>query len=88
MSTKAKLSKEAAQKADEILAFHGYSSLDELVENLINNEYEKIKSGDSKEEMADKLTGLGYISWHLTIEKSIKNKWYIKLTILSPVFSM
>jgi hypothetical protein len=62
MSTKAKLSKEAAQKADEILAFHGYSSLDELVENLINNEYEKIKSGDSKEEMADKLTGLGYIS--------------------------
>lgn len=62
MSKKAKLSKEAAQKADEILAFHGYSSLDELVENLINNEYDKIKSGDSKEEMADKLTGLGYIS--------------------------
>jgi hypothetical protein len=62
MSKKAKLSSEAVQKADEILAFHGYSSLDELVENLINNEYEKIKSGDSKEEMADKLTGLGYIS--------------------------
>lgn len=62
MAKKVKLSKEAEQKADEILAFHGYSSMDELVENLINNEYEKIKSGDDKEEMADKLTGLGYIS--------------------------
>ncbi len=62
MAKKVKLSKEAEQKADEILAFHGYSSMDELVENLIANEYEKIKSGDDKEEMADKLTGLGYIS--------------------------
>jgi len=62
MAKKVKLSKEAEQKADEILAFHGYSSMDELVENLINNEYEKIKSGDDKEEMADRLTGLGYIS--------------------------
>ena len=60
---KAKLSKEAAEKADEIIAFHGYSSLEELIENLINNEYEKIKSGDSdKEEQAEALTGLGYIS--------------------------
>jgi hypothetical protein len=62
MSTKVKLSKEADQKAEAIIAFHGYSSLDELVENLINNEYEKIKSEDNKEELADKLTGLGYIS--------------------------
>ncbi|MCP4152451.1 MAG: hypothetical protein GY757_32230 [bacterium] len=62
MAKKAKLSKEGIQKAEEILAFHGYSSLDELVENLINNEYEKIKSGDTKEEMAEKLSGLGYIS--------------------------
>ena len=62
MAKKVKLSKEAEQKADEILAFHGYSSMDELVENLINNEYEKIKSSDDKEEMADRLTGLGYIS--------------------------
>ncbi|MCP5049634.1 MAG: hypothetical protein GY940_20860 [bacterium] len=63
MAKKAKLSKEAAGKADEIIAFHGYSSLDELVENLINNEYEKIKSGDdNKEEQAEALSGLGYIS--------------------------
>lgn len=63
MSTKAKLSKEAAEKAEDIIAFHGYSSLEELVENLINNEYDKIKSGDSsKEEQAEALTGLGYIS--------------------------
>jgi hypothetical protein len=62
MSSKVKLSKEANQKADEIITFHGYSSLDELVEDLINKEYEKIKSGDNKEELANKLSGLGYIS--------------------------
>ncbi len=64
MAKKAKLSNEAAEKADEIIAFHGYSSLDELVENLIGNEFQKIKSGDgdNKEEQAEALTGLGYIS--------------------------
>jgi len=62
MSSKVKLSKEAGQKADEIIAFHGYSSLDELVEDLINKEFDKIKSGDNKEELANKLSGLGYIS--------------------------
>lgn len=62
MAKKVKLSNESAQKADEILAFHGYSSIDELIENLISREYEKIKSEDNKEEQADKLSGLGYIS--------------------------
>ncbi len=62
MSAKAKLSKEAAAKAEEIIAYHGYSSLDELVENLIDNEFEKIKSEGNKEEQAEALTGLGYIS--------------------------
>lgn len=62
MSIKVKLSKEAGQKADEIIAFHGYSALEELVEDLINKEYEKIKGGDDKEELASKLSGLGYIS--------------------------
>jgi hypothetical protein len=62
MSSKVKLSKESDQKATEIIAFHGYSSLDELVEDLISKEYEKIKSGDNKEELANKLSGLGYIS--------------------------
>jgi hypothetical protein len=62
MSSKVKLSKEAGQKAEEIIAFHGYSSLEEMIEDLINKEYEKIKSGDDKEELANKLSGLGYIS--------------------------
>jgi hypothetical protein len=62
MSSKVKLSKEAGQKAEEIIAFHGYSSLEELIEDLISKEYEKIKSGDNKEELANKLSGLGYIS--------------------------
>lgn len=62
MSSKVKLSKEAEQKTEEIIAFHGYSSLEELVEDLISKEYDKIKSGDDKEELANKLSGLGYIS--------------------------
>lgn len=62
MSTKVKLSKEAEAKAEEILAFHGYSSIDELVENLITKEYDSIKSEGSKEEQAEALSGLGYIS--------------------------
>jgi metal-responsive CopG/Arc/MetJ family transcriptional regulator len=63
MAKKAKLSKEAAAKADEIIAHHGYSSLDELVENLINNEFAKINSDeDNKDEQAEALSGLGYIS--------------------------
>ena len=62
MSVKVKIGKEAEQKAEEIITFHGYSSLEELVEDLINKEYDKIKSGDNKEELASKLSGLGYIS--------------------------
>ena len=62
MASKVKLSKESVQKAEEIIAFHGYSSLDEMIENMINKEYEIVKSEDSKEELADKLSGLGYIS--------------------------
>ncbi len=62
MSSKVKLSKEADQKAEAIIAFHGYSSLEEMVEDLIGKEYDKIKSGDNKEELANKLSGLGYIS--------------------------
>jgi len=62
MSTKVKIEKEIVQKADEIIAFHGYSSIEELVENLISREYEKIKSEDDKDELANKLSGLGYIS--------------------------
>jgi len=64
MAKKAKISNEAADKADEIIAYHGYSSLEELIENLIDKEYQKIKSGeeDNKEEQAERLSGLGYIS--------------------------
>lgn len=62
MAKKVKLSKESSQKAEVIIKIHGYSSIEEMIENLINNEYDKIKSEDNKEEMAEKLSGLGYIS--------------------------
>jgi len=62
MAKKVKLSGEASVKADEIIAFHGYSSLEELLENLIDKEYIQIKTGDNREEQAEKLSGLGYLS--------------------------
>ncbi len=62
MAKKVKLSSEALRKADEIIALQGYSSLEEMVEELIAREFEKIKSGDDPEEMAERLSGLGYIS--------------------------
>ncbi len=64
MAKKVKLSKEAFEKAEEIITHYGYSSLDEMVENLIDKEYTRIKSGDddNAEEQAEKLSGLGYIS--------------------------
>ncbi len=62
MAKKVKLTNESSQKADEIIAFHGYSSLEELISNLIDSEYESIKSDDDKDEQAEKLSGLGYIS--------------------------
>ncbi len=62
MAKKVKLSKEAYVKAEEIITFHGYSSLEELVDSLIDQEFNNIKREDDKEEQADKLTGLGYIS--------------------------
>jgi len=62
MSAKVKISKESAQKAEAIIAFQGYASLEEMVEDLIQKEYDKIKAGDNKEELAKKLSGLGYIS--------------------------
>lgn len=63
MAKKVKMSNEAFQKAEEIITFHGYSSLEELVENLINSEYANIKSDEQdKDEQAEKLSGLGYIS--------------------------
>jgi hypothetical protein len=62
MSLKVKLGKEAEVKVEKILAFHGYSSAEEMIENLIDKEFEKIKSGGNKEEQAEALSGLGYIS--------------------------
>jgi len=63
MATKVKLEKETEQKADAVMAHHGYSSLEEMVADLIGREYQQIQSGEgNKEELASKLSGLGYIS--------------------------
>ncbi len=59
---KVKLSKEAYEKAKELVEKKGYSSLEELVEHLINREYEREMGGTDREEAEKKLKGLGYIS--------------------------
>ncbi len=62
MGKKVKLSKETFEKAKELVEKRGYSSLEELVEHLINREYEKEMEGTDKEAAEEKLKGLGYIS--------------------------
>ncbi len=63
MATKVKLSKEATAKGEELIKYYGYSGIEEMVEDLINKEFERVKSGSGdKDEMASKLSGLGYIS--------------------------
>ncbi len=58
---KVKLSKEAYEKAEAIAEVKGYSSINELIEHLINKEFDEIReSGD--EDTIEKLKGLGYIS--------------------------
>jgi len=46
--------KQAAEKA-------GYSNVDELIKNAIENELKRIGEEDAETQVADQLRGLGYI---------------------------
>ncbi len=59
MAKKVKISDEAYEKAKELVEKKGYSSVEELVEHLINKEYTEESEGGGEEE---RLKGLGYIS--------------------------
>lgn len=55
------LRKEIFEKAEALREVKGYSSLEELVEHLIDKEFELIREGGD-EKTIEKLKGLGYIS--------------------------
>jgi len=59
MAKKIKISDEAYEKAKEIVEKKGYSSVEELLEHLVDKEYTEHSEGGSEE---DRLKGLGYIS--------------------------
>ena len=59
---KVKIRKELYQRAKKIAEMAGYSSVDELVEYLLEKEVSKLEGADSEEEIKKKLKGLGYIS--------------------------
>ncbi len=58
---KVKLSKEVFEKAEALMEIRGYSSMEELINHLIEKEFQEIKDGGD-EEAIEKLKGLGYIS--------------------------
>ena len=60
---KIKLEKELYEKLKKFAEISGYSSVDEFITHILENEVSKMDdAGDSDEEIKKKLEGLGYIS--------------------------
>jgi hypothetical protein len=64
--SKIKISKEMLARIKEAVDVAGYSSVDELIENAIEKELERISgsdltASDEEEQIRAKLQGLGYI---------------------------
>ena len=56
-----KLSKPLCDRARTVVEKAGYSSLEEFIEHAIEKDLAKLESSDSKEELVEKLKGLGYL---------------------------
>jgi hypothetical protein len=56
-----KLEKDLYNKIKKCADVAGYSSTDEFIVHVLEKEMAKIDEGDSDEELAAKLQGLGYI---------------------------
>jgi metal-responsive CopG/Arc/MetJ family transcriptional regulator len=56
-----KLNKFLCQRARKAAEKQGYSSLEEFIEHAIEKEIASIEHTDSKEDIANRLKGLGYI---------------------------
>lgn len=59
--TAIKLNKTLCQRAATHAEKTGYSSLEELLEHLIEKELARSEEADSKEDLTAKLKGLGYL---------------------------
>lgn len=60
--TSIKLNKSLCQRAAQCARKAGYSSLEELVEHLLEKELARSETADSKEDVEKKLKGLGYLA--------------------------
>ena len=61
--SKIKIDKELMERLKKAADLAGYSSVDEFVIHVLENELSKLdESGDSDEEIKKRLEGLGYIS--------------------------
>ncbi len=60
--TSIKLNKSLCQRAAQCAHKAGYSSLEELVEHLLEKELARSETADSKEDVEKKLKGLGYLA--------------------------
>ena len=56
-----KLSKPLCDRARTVVERAGYSSLEEFIEHAMEKDLAKLESSDSKEELVEKLKGLGYL---------------------------
>ena len=58
---KIKLEKITYDRAKQVAEIGGYSSIEECVTHLIDQEFSKIKPDDLDETVVERLKGLGYI---------------------------
>ena len=59
--TSIKLNKSLCDRARVVVERAGYSSLEEFVEHAMERDLQRLEQADSKEELIEKLKGLGYL---------------------------
>lgn len=56
-----KLNKSLCQRARALVEKAGYSSLEEFIEHAVEKDLRKLEDSVSKDELVEKLKGLGYL---------------------------
>ncbi len=62
MAAKIKLEKDLYDRIKKYAELAGYSSVDEFVAHVLENELSSVDEAASEEEMKERLKGLGYLS--------------------------
>lgn len=60
-TTTVKLSKPLCDRARVVVERAGYSSLEEFIEHAMEKDLAKLEDSDSKQDLLEKLKGLGYL---------------------------